>query len=164
MSFGWLHDVEIIGIALLVLALMLVWLTVRRRWLARNGGTFECSMRRPGRSGRRPGTGNQRQQERSSTSWALGVARYSGENLQWFRFFSFSWRPKISYHRADIAVLDRRLPTPAESASLYVDQEIVSLGIGTAATRRHCDLAMTPDSVTGMLSWLEAAPRDVSRY
>lgn len=94
----------------------------------------------------------------------LGVARYSGEDLQWFRFFSLRWWPTITYRRRDIAIVDHRMPSPAESLSLYADQEIVSLAVGSGTSLHKRDLAMTPDSLTGMLSWLEAAPPGVGQY
>ena len=46
-------------------------------WLARLGGTFECSLRL--RTGSRAG------------GWSLGIGRYNQEILEWFRFFSFAF-------------------------------------------------------------------------
>ena len=42
---GWLGVVEILVLVALCLALPLALLAGRRRWLARLGGTFECSLR-----------------------------------------------------------------------------------------------------------------------
>lgn len=167
MRFGWLPAVEGIGIGLLILLLILVYLAIRRRWIARNGGTFECSMRRhtPSDYDQTARTGPERRQEQSSHArWVLGVARYNGEELQWFRFFSLSWRPKITYRRVDITVVGNRAPVPAEAVALYADQQIVSVVVESRGSSRRRDLAMTPDSVTGMLSWLEAAPPGVGGY
>jgi hypothetical protein len=62
---------EVVLLVLVLLVLVLVGLALRRRLLARQGGTFECSLRL-------------RDAVRGS-GWALGVARYNEENLEWFR-------------------------------------------------------------------------------
>ena len=73
----WLLDSA--GVLLLFVLLYGVALIVRRRVLSRHGGTFELSYRvRPARAGR---------------GWLLGLGRYSGETLEWFRIFSLSPGP-----------------------------------------------------------------------
>lgn len=153
MRFAWLDAGEVIAIVLVLLAATLVGLAVRRRWLARNGGTFECSMRPLGRGIQNSETTT------PSTDWVLGVARYSGDYLEWFRFFSLAWWPKYSFRRSEVSILDHRTPSAAEAVALYADQEIVRVSTGSGDRAVHRDLAMTPESLTGMLSWLEAAPR-----
>lgn len=143
-----------------MLACILVGLAVRRRWVARHGGTFECSLRR--RSPRRR-PANASGTEAPSTDWVLGVARYSGEYLEWFRFFSVFWWPKHRFLRSEVSVVDHRTPTKDEAVALYADQEVVTVEIGGVGRSEQRDLAMTPDSLTGMLSWLEAAPPGIRR-
>jgi hypothetical protein len=157
--FGWLSAVEVIGTILVLMVVVLVGLAVRRRWLSRHGGTFECSLLR-----HRDSAAVGDDHATPSTGWVLGVARYSGDRLEWFRFFSLTWWPSLAFPRSEVAVLDHRPPTPAEAVALYADQEVVtlSIGTGTEASRRH--LAMTPESLTGMLSWLEAAPPGIEPY
>ncbi|QGN35392.1 DUF2550 family protein [Microlunatus sp. Gsoil 973] len=145
---------EVIGVVLVLLAAVLVGLAVRRRWLARNGGTFECSMRhRPHDDGTTT----------PSTGWVLGVARYGGDDLEWFRFFSLAWWPKYTFRRSEVSILEHRAPTAAEAVALYADQEVVSVTTGSGDNFEYRDLAMSPDSLTGMLSWLEAAPPGINR-
>jgi Protein of unknown function (DUF2550) len=146
---GWLGVVEILLLVALCLVLPLVLLGGRRRWLARLGGTFECSLRL------RPGT--------SSGGWVLGIGRYNEEILEWFRFFSFALRPRKSFARRDVRVIDSREPTSAEAVSLYADQRIVSIEVGGEWPEK-CELAMSPGSLTGLLSWLEAAPPGLLKY
>jgi hypothetical protein len=140
---GWLGVVEILVLVALCLVLPLALLAGRRRWLARLGGTFECSLRL--RTGSRTG------------GWSLGVGRYNQEILEWFRFFSFALRPRKSFVRRHVRVIDTREPSAAEAAVLYADQRIVSIEVAGERPER-CDLAMSPGSLTGLLSWLEAAP------
>jgi len=141
---GWLGVLEILGLLLVLGVLLLVLLAARRRWLARSGGTFECSLRLRTTT---PGAG-----------WVLGVGRYHGGCLEWFRFFSFAVRPRETFPRGRVRVVDTREPDPVEAVSLTADSRILALEVGPQ-TR---ELAMSPDSVVGLLAWLEAAPPGIS--
>lgn len=127
-------------------AAALAALPLRRRWLAREGGLFECSVRLNRST---PGAG-----------WALGMARYNAEMLEWFRFFSYSSKPRKSFLRNEVRVLNDREPDPVEAVALYTGQRIVELeeqGPGNG-TGQPWEIAMSAESLTGFLSWLEAAP------
>ena len=128
---------------------MLALLAGRRRWLAREGGTFECSVRLRTTT---PGAG-----------WVLGVARYAGDQLEWFRFFSYAARPRKRFRRGEVWVVETRDPDPVEAAALYAGQRIVTLEDRRADRPVSTDLAMGAESLTGLLSWLEAAPPGRSR-
>lgn len=146
----WLVGGETVAAAVLVLVLVVAAFAARRRWLARQGGTFECSLRLQPSS---PGAG-----------WALGVARYNEENLEWFRFFSFSLAPRKSFPRSEVNVIDNREPSSAEAVSLYAGQRIVSIETNTGRSVETWQLAMGGESLTGLLSWLEGAPPGVVGY
>lgn len=158
---GLLGAVEILGALVLLLALSLVLLALRQRWLARLGGTFSCSLRLSASA--------------PSYGWTLGVGRYSQGTLQWFRFFSYAWRPRLNLSREDVRVLESREPDVVESVSLGPDQRVLRVETaldrltGRELDRRpsgkfdrraagELELAMSPESLTGLLSWLEAAP------
>jgi hypothetical protein len=125
----------------LVLVLLLgVALIVRRRWLTRNGGTFEASYRaRPSDSG---------------GGWLLGVGRYAGDTLEWFRIFSLSPRPKRVWQRSTLTYVDRREPERVEQMSLYPGHVIIRCETPSGAV----ELALGPSSLMGFQSWLEGAP------
>lgn len=146
---GLLGVVELLGALVLLLALGLLLLGLRRRWLARQGGTFECSLRLHTTT---PGSG-----------WALGVGRYNEGRLEWFRFFSYAWRPRKSFPRREVRVLATRDPDSVEAVALYAEQRVVRFEIAEGNDPEQWELAMSPDSLTGLLSWLEAAPPGVSR-
>jgi hypothetical protein len=148
MGQGWLGVVEILAVLIVLLALALVLLAARRRWLDRLGGTFECSLRLRMTT---PGAG-----------WVLGVARYSEGILEWFRFFSYSPRPKVTFTRGAVRVLETREPDAVEAVALNADQRVIRVAT-TEADDPGWELAMSPDSLTGLLSWLEAAPPGVRR-
>ena len=134
----WLADSA--GVLLLLVLLYGLALILRRRWMSRHGGTFEFSVRvRSTKAGR---------------GWLLGVGRYSGSRLEWFRIFSLAPRPKLSFERAELEYVGRRDPVGAEAYSLYSGHIIVSCKTPSGPL----EVAMSPDALTGFLSWLEAAP------
>ncbi|MFC6286600.1 DUF2550 domain-containing protein [Nocardioides sp. GCM10027113] len=136
----WQWVLDTIGVLFALVLLYGVALVVRRRLLARNGGTFELSYRvRPERVGR---------------GWLLGLGRYSGDDLEWFRIFSLSPRPKRVWRRADLSYGGRRDPEGVEQMSLYPDHVVVLC----ATPGGPLELAMAPPSLTGFQAWLEAAP------
>ncbi|MFL6136933.1 MAG: DUF2550 domain-containing protein [Frankiaceae bacterium] len=89
-----------------------------------------------------------------SQGWVLGIGRFTGNQLEWFRLFSMAPRPRCTFHRADLAVLDRRRPTPTELMSLMTSAVVISC----RAPAGPVELAMSESAVTGFLAWLEAAP------
>ena len=123
---------------LIVLVLAAVGIAVRRILLERGGGTVECGLRR--------GNG----------SWRLGVASYQREELCWFGIFGLSMRPDEVFPRRDLAVVSRRLPSDAETATLGPGMIVVECKLGD--DNRSVELAMGEAALTGLLSWLEAAP------
>lgn len=134
----WLLDVS--GIVLLLLLAFGIGLVVRRRVLARHGGTFELSHRLTADEGDR--------------GWVLGMGRYSGEKLEWFRIFTLSPRPKRVWERDQLSYDGRREPIGAEQASLYPDHVVIRC----ASRAGDVELAMSPASLTGFQAWLEAKP------
>ncbi|HET6626439.1 MAG TPA: DUF2550 domain-containing protein [Nocardioidaceae bacterium] len=134
----WLADSA--GFVLLLVLLYGLALVIRRRWISRHGGTFEFSVRvRSTKAGR---------------GWLLGVARYSGDLLEWFRIFSLAPRPKLTFQRSELEYVGRRDAMGAEAYSLYSGHIIVSC----ATPSGPLEVAMSPDALTGFLAWLEAAP------
>ena len=146
---GWLTVGVAVALGVLVLIGPLVLLPVRRGWLARAGGCFECSVRTSTTS--------------SGTGWTLGMARYNDEAFEWFRFFSFRVRPRLSLLRTSTRVSGTRDPEPDEATVLYAGARVVEVEEQSAEGPHTFELAMNPDSLTGLLSWLEAAPPGVQR-
>jgi hypothetical protein len=86
--------------------------------------------------------------------WALGVGRYAGDDLVWYRLFSLTLKPSRSLSRAGLEVLGRRQPTGAESWAVQAGAVIVECRDESGPVQ----LAMSAGAVTGFLSWLESAP------
>jgi hypothetical protein len=143
----WQWVVDGVGAVLLLLLLYGVVLVVRRRFVGRHGGTFELSYR--------PGAAStETAQPPSGRGWILGVGRYSGDRLEFFRIFSVAPWPSLVLGRAELTYVGQRRPAPAEAHSLYAGHVVVEF----AAPSGRLELAMTPDALTGLLAWLEAAP------
>lgn len=140
MHDGWLLVLDVLGVLLVVLLGAGIGLVVRRRVISRDGGTFELSRRRPGAPAGR--------------GWVLGLGRYTGESLEWFRIFSLSPRPKAVWRRDEVTYERRRAPEGVEELSLYADHVVVECGTPAG----QVDLAMTESSLTGFQSWLESGP------
>jgi hypothetical protein len=136
----WQLLLDAVGVLLLLVVLYGIALIVRRRLLSRHGGTFELSYR--ARTSH-PGRG-----------WLLGLGRYSGERLEWFRIFSLSPRPKRSWQRGRLVFEGRRDPEGPEQLSLYPDH----LVIACQTPDGEIELAMGPASLTGLQAWLESGP------
>lgn len=136
----WQLLLDAAGAVLVLVLLYGLALVVRRRVLSRHGGTFELSYRvRPERAGR---------------GWLLGLGRYSGDELQWFRIFSLAPRPKRVWERSTLNYTGRRDPERAERVSLYPEHTVVQCNVGDSTL----ELAMAPSSLTGFQAWLEAGP------
>jgi hypothetical protein len=137
-EWEWLADA--FGGFVLLLVCYGLALVARRRLIARNGGTFELSYRaRSTKAGR---------------GWVLGIGRYSGDSLEWFRIFSLAVRPRRVWRRSELTYDGRLDPVGGESLSLFADHVIVCCSTPSGAV----EIAMSPGSLTGFQSWLEAAP------
>ena len=129
----------VLGAVLLVVA-GVVAVAVRRRVLARSGGSIEMSLRlRPRSQGR---------------GWVLGVGRFVGDDLQWFRVFSLSPRPRRTLSRREIEVRSRRAPKGPEALALLKGAEVVVL----TGPNGEVEIALDASAMTGFLAWLEARP------
>ena len=142
----WLTVLDSLGALAALLVLTLLWLFARRRWLSRLGGTFECSVRTRSSSGGSPGS--------AARGWVLGLGRYSGDELEWFRVFSFSPRPRYIFDRS-LEIVERRRPSGPEAFALYSGHVVVRVLLPDSRT---VELAMGERALTGFLAWTEASP------
>ncbi|MGC4809975.1 DUF2550 domain-containing protein [Micromonospora sp. DT228] len=132
--------VEGIGIGVVVILGALLTLFVRRALVTRSGGIIRLSVRVTTMLDGR--------------GWSPGFGRFAGDELRWYRMFSFAIRPKRVLSRKGLAVERRRLPEGQERLSMPADWVILR------CTSNHApvEIAMARSTVTGFLSWLEAAP------
>ncbi|MDQ2707139.1 MAG: DUF2550 domain-containing protein [Actinomycetota bacterium] len=133
---------EIIGVALLLVLVVLGSLVFRRLRLVRSGGA-DVSLRRVRASA-----------PTSTRGWNLGVLRYQGDEIAWFRVISLSGGAEVRLSRRELEITDRRAPGPSEEYVVPMDATVLRCRDG----RRTVELAMAPDVLTGFLSWLESPP------
>lgn len=138
---------QLCGTVVVLALLGLFVFGLRRRLIQRAGGTFDCSLRRSAAADAEPSAN-------SGKGWVYGVARYSGDRVEWFRVFSYAPRPRRVLERSAIEVLRRRAPIGQEELALLSDSVVL------ACEHRgvQLELAMSEDALTGFLAWLEAAP------
>ena len=126
-----------VGAAALVVLVLTGVFIVRLRYLAGRVGSFECALRRPGR-----------------TRWTSGIATFGGESVEWIRLVSLSVRPRYHFERAGIEL--------GKARHRGVDGHIVD--VECTYRGEHFDLAMIEDSHSAMVAWLEAAAPTQPRF
>jgi hypothetical protein len=129
-----------IGIGVLALFAVLALLYLRRAAISRGGGTIDVSLRLTTFI--------------SGRGWSHGLARFSGDELRWYRVFSFSPRPRRVLSRRALSVQSRRRPDGPERLALPADWIVVRC----TDNRSTVEIAMAETTLTGFLSWIEAAP------
>ncbi|NMO56013.1 DUF2550 domain-containing protein [Actinoplanes sp. TBRC 11911] len=131
---------EIIGICLVALLAILFVIFFRRRLLMLGGGTIRVQVRT---STLYPGRG-----------WSSGIGQFQGEEFRVYRMFSFALRPRRVLNRGVLRIESRREPEGPERLSMPGHWTILRCQSGTV----EVEVAMAESTVTGFLSWLEAAP------
>jgi hypothetical protein len=130
---------QAIGAILAVGIGLLMALFVRRLLISRGGGTVEVSVRL--------------YRKQHGRGWALGLARFSGDKLLWYRMFSLAFRPREILSRKNLNVLSRREPNGSERVALLSGSVILEC----QTEHGPVEVAMDSAALTGFLSWLESA-------
>ncbi|MEV6843263.1 DUF2550 domain-containing protein [Actinoplanes sp. NPDC051411] len=131
---------EVFGICVVALIALLFAIFFRARLFMLGGGTIRLQVRV---STMIPGRG-----------WSTGIGRFHGDELRFYRMFSLAFRPKRVLDRADLVIEERRVPEGPER--LTMPGHWIVLRLSTRGDQ--FDIAMAESTVTGFLSWLEAAP------
>lgn len=137
-----------------LVAVAVLLFVVRVVALVRHGGAFDCSWRRVDAASSGAAEGPD-----AASRWALGVAHVGSDALEWWRVFSLSPRPRSTWHRSALEVLERRSPHPGEAPVLFSGAMVVRCAQREDGTHHQpFELAMSPDAYTGFASWLESSP------
>lgn len=136
----WMWLVDSLAIVVLLGILLIGAVIFRRRWISRQGVSFELSINHG--------------EEHSAKGWMLGVAVYGDDAIDWYRTFSFSPRPRHRFVRGGVIIEGRRDPEGAESYALHDGHLIVTSQKADGVFQ----MALSPNSLTGLLSWLESSP------
>jgi Protein of unknown function (DUF2550) len=138
-------DINVIaGAVLLLFVVVLGWLTVRRLRALRSGGVHAALRTRLDSTGK---------------GWHLGVGRYHGDEFVWFRLLSLRLGPDKVIHRSGLEIADRRDPVGTELYGMPAGSRVLRVSDAVGSTGEpQLEIAMSPDALTGFLSWLESAP------
>lgn len=136
----WMWLVDSLAIIVVLGVLFVGALVVRRRWISHQGVTFELSVNRGA--------------EHSAKGWVLGVAVYREDVVDWYRTFSFSPKPRYSFERGRVLIEGRRDPLGTEAYALH-DGHVIVTTENSAGVQQF---ALSANSLTGLLSWLESSP------
>jgi len=127
-----------------VIAAVFVTLLLRQLILRRRGATVHCALRL--------GVGA------STHHWHTGVARYTGEDFEWFRLLSLSYQPQHVFVRRSIEIGARRYPRHAETFLVPHGAAIIDCAVITRqGTHMDVELAMSEAATTGLLAWIESS-------
>ena len=140
---------KVIAIGLVVFFGALGFLFARREYFVRKGGMFELYLR----------LGSMVE----GRGWAPGFALFVGDEVRWYRMFSFSPRPRRVIRRNELFVAARRSPHTSEQIVVPADWVILRC-MSTPARNGGVlvEIAMSPLAATGFLSWIESAPPGAS--
>jgi hypothetical protein len=140
-----LRGFEVVGIGVLAVLCGLLVIFVRLEAISRRGGTIEMNLRL---STFVPERG-----------WAPGLGRFEGDQLRWYRLFSFGLRPRRVLSRNALVVAGRRTPEGAERLAMPEGWIVLRCrGASRTGVNGEVELALAESAVTGFLSWLESAP------
>jgi hypothetical protein len=128
------------SIALLFVVLALGGVFCRRWLLVRRGGTIDLSIRL---STMVTGRG-----------WSMGLGRFVGDELRWYRIFSLSLRPRRVLSRRGLVVSARRAPNERELMVFPENWTIVRCRVH----QESFEIAMALPTLAGFLSWVESSP------
>ena len=134
----WIIDVLALSIAI-TLALFIV-MAVRRWIIGRKGTTIDLSVTR--------------NTESDASGWIIGVGRYRGDELAFFRLFSLWPSPRYTFRRGTVEVVGRRGPSARESRRTHHSFVVAQV----QAQNPVSQVALTPGALTALLAWLESSP------
>ena len=127
-----------VGVVVLLVALVIGLFLSRQRALTHRVGSFVCSVRPDGAA---------------ASPWVEGVAQYGRAELRWWRSVSLSPRPRLTWRRDHLEILERTVLDEMDE----LGRPMVVARIRVGATGYVIRLSSAP--YAGLVSWLEAGPR-----
>jgi hypothetical protein len=138
---------EVVAVGVLAVLCGLLVIFVRRELISRAGGTIDMNMRL---STFVPGRG-----------WAPGLGRFAGDELRWYRVFSFGLRPRRILIRHGLVVENRRAPEGPERLAMPAGWVVVRCRGRSGRSHSNgepVEIALAETAYNGFQSWLESAP------
>lgn len=135
----WMWPLVVLAGAVVLVVLYASALVLRRRHLSKGGGAFELSLHRAGHD--------------EGRGWQLGLGRYVGDDLQYFRIFSLAG-PRQVWSRRITHFEGQRRASELEQMALYPGHVIATV----VTPEGEVELAMSEDALVAFQSWLESRP------
>lgn len=126
-----------LGVLVLLAAVALVVVWVRRRYIGSEGRPVVLCARR----------------KVHTTRWRLGLARLGADHLEWFSIVGPSWRAELTWPRG---LVELSAPQPLDDPIPGLFDPVAV--VGRTTTGGYCDFAFTPAAYTAVRSWLESGP------
>jgi hypothetical protein len=141
----WLVDLlDGAGAAVILVLLLVAALFFRRGVLLRRGATLHCGLRLG--------------IARSTRAWQTGMARYTPEDLQWFRLSSLGYQPQWTFVRRSIEIAGRRHPHGSEVLAVPRSAVVITCNVITRqGDSLDVEFAMSDAALTGFLAWIESS-------
>ena len=118
-------------IAVLIVGALFVWAVIRMRLLYRRVGSFECTVTPIGKD-----------------AWRSGIAMFGAQYITWYPSMGLSRKPELSFSRQRLEVIDHH----------GEDSETHSLVAHISCNGKEMLWCMSEDSLSGLVSWMDAAP------
>lgn len=128
----------IVSVVSLFFVLGVIAFFARMQSLRTRVGSFNCAVRRLARP----------------AIWKIGIAHYGVDRLDWYRTASLSFRPKHTWSREDLDLVEKA--QIRESDGLRVRE--FSVRVSCRCGETEFELAMSDDAYFGLRSWVESAP------
>lgn len=145
-----MRAVELVSLLVVLVAVGAVALIIaRRNYLLRGSGGISLALRAG--HGPKPGDGDPQR------PWSLGLGRFMGDELRWYRLVGLGVKPRYVLRRSEIELTSRRVPQGPEVQALPADAVILECRHGA----QQLELAVVGTAATGLSSWLESAAPDV---
>ncbi|AZZ42227.1 DUF2550 domain-containing protein [Acidipropionibacterium jensenii] len=132
-----------------ILAMAMVWLLIRHQILLRRRGVFVCGLRT---------LGPDESAEARPGKWMLGLAQYCAGDFVWYRPINPCLSPSVALHRSSLEMAEHHRPTPGDQIPFMMSQEVITLVTASSGQRSRCQIVVDKGVLTGLMSWLEAAP------
>lgn len=132
-----------------VCVLLAVFLLARRMRLGAGHMLFDCVLRAP---------------DLQRPRWRPGLARYQGDHLQWFALWSFRLGPAVDIARSKIVDITLAQADERRSVSFYEDAKLVTIRAHQDASDITIEMLLANSSSLGLMSWIEAGPRQYSQH
>lgn len=136
----WPWFVDVLALSVALTLVLFIGMATRRWLIARRGPTFDLSVTC--------------QIGADAGGWIVGVGRYRGDELEFFRLFSLWPYPRYRFRRGTVEIVGRRDPSARESRRTHH-----SFVVAQVETQNQVEqVALTPGALTALLAWLESSP------